>query len=121
MPLALSLGALAAGLSWAVWAGFSESVTGTAKRPGPIEPLHVASRPILASFLAGLGGSGLTLHVWGAVSGSRTAWLAVVSGLLIAFLVRSVVSLASDQRAEMRTSTSAAGEAAVLSKERESR
>ena len=95
MPFAISLIALAAGISWGVWAGFSESVTGAGKTPGPFEPLHVTSRAFLASFLVGFGGSGLTLRLFSTVSGIPAAGLAVASGLLVAFLVRGVVGLAA--------------------------
>jgi hypothetical protein len=59
--------------------------------------LHVASRPFLASFLAGFGASGISVRLFSGLSGARATALAVGSGFLVAFLVRAVVGLAAER------------------------
>jgi len=100
MPIALYLTPLFAGLSWAVWRAFGGSLTGRPAPRGPIEPLPIRSRAVLASFAAGFGASGASVRLFGHVSPASELALAAATGILVAGFVRSAVALAAGPRGD---------------------
>jgi len=99
MPFVLPLAAASAALVWAIWAGFGGAVTGQLATFEPLRTPKVASAPTFAAFLGGFGLSGALVHELGHVSPLAEVGLAVVTGCLLAGLVRAIVALAAGAEA----------------------
>ena len=94
--LSLAFGAsLAAALGWALRAGFPGAVTGRRPPTGPLGTPAPLAAPTFASFLAGFGLSGASVHAFGRVAPAHQVALAIASGALVAVFVRAAVALAA--------------------------